>query len=139
MPPVPDCPICGRPLRIDDVPLYWAEAAPWTCDADAWRFWNEELTPQARSLHRPTHGDWGWTQQVPDAVQVELSAAHARGTSVHQDHLSLLSDAQLDILANRNTRRDGETVGLHPDFAYLLGAEQAKRTRPTQPPEVEPS
>ena len=109
LPPVPtspayllSCPNCGAPVTL--VALT-ARTAPWLCGpprgcSRGW--WPSELTAGARVAWRGSHKDFGHGpagRAVRAAVEGDVAAAVARGTSVPPDRLGLLDAATLGRLS----------------------------------------
>ena len=109
LPPVPTspahlltCPNCGAHLTL--VALS-AKCAPWLCGpprgcSRGW--WPSELTAGARGSWRGSHKDFGHGpagRAVRAAVEADVAAAAARGTSVPPDRLALLDAVTLGRLA----------------------------------------
>lgn len=112
------CPGCGGPLT--PVAL-GPETAPWLCGVCAHGWFACELAPPARASFRAEQRDWGHAggRELKVLRDVELADAHARGTSALPEHLSLLSGAQLAVLAKRGR--------LSAEFRALVEAAIAQR------------
>jgi len=74
------CLRCGGELTPTNL---HPSSAPWICLADHHGYFEAELTTDARLSYRRQHHDFGAaTPAIREAVQAEVHAAHARGSSM---------------------------------------------------------
>ena len=105
------CPHCGTTLEaVAQNP----QTAPWLCRACSVGWWSAELTKEARATYRIERRDFRPAKPMRLLVEAEARLAKARGSSLREDQLKLVTTKTVQRVAGGHISENlGAAIAAH--------------------------